>query len=138
MSLVKTCIVTTKKCVTGVKGNFKKRKIKKPSKSIIQRIKELGLRVTKLRSFVLHKIKDIVIAINKLNTQVNNLQAQVLAPILAIRNLLQSRMGTAVTIQTAVGSISGTVVSVGRDFVQLLEPSGAIVFIPISKINTIS
>ncbi|MDF2653172.1 MAG: hypothetical protein K0Q73_8977 [Paenibacillus sp.] len=133
MTATKTCTIT-KKCVTKVKGNFKKRKLRKPSNSILKRLKVLSLKVAQLK----RRVNNIVAAINNLNTQVNTLQAQVLEPIIAVRNVLLARVGKSVTIQTAVGSVSGTVVTVGANFVRLLEPSGAIVFIPLSKINTIS
>jgi prefoldin subunit 5 len=78
--------------------------------------------------------------VNLLNTRVNALAAEVsalTAPIQSVRALLQARIGTTATIETDAGSISGTVLAVGIDFVQILEPTGDIVLIPLSSITTI-
>ncbi|MDQ0060246.1 hypothetical protein [Paenibacillus harenae] len=76
----------------------------------------------------------------RLERQVNLLAAEVNAlvgPTQSARALLQARTGTTATIETNAGSISGTIVAVGIDFVQILEPTGDIVLIPISSITAI-
>lgn len=79
--------------------------------------------------------------VTQLNQQVSVLAAEVNAitgPTQGTRALLQARIGTTATIETNAGSISGTVLAVGIDFVQILEPTGDIVIIPISSITTIA
>lgn len=137
MSLIKSCVIT-KKCI--VDKDCKKKKIRKPSGSLLKRIKELGKRFKLLRLFVLRRIAIIRRRVNLLTTQVNSLQEQVTDLTFstnAIRSFLLSRIGSTVTVETIAGAVTGQVVLVGDDFVQILEPSGANVLIPLVNINAV-
>ncbi len=74
-------------------------------------------------------------------TQISSLQAEVAsltAPSRAVRTLLQERVGTTVSIDSNAGSISGTLTTVGDDFVQIKESTGDIVLIPLVNVNSVT
>ncbi|MCY9658915.1 hypothetical protein P5G65_17895 [Paenibacillus chondroitinus] len=50
---------------------------------------------------------------------------------------VEGRLNTQVTIQTGAGTESGTLVLVGSDVVEILEPSGDILLIPASSIESV-
>ncbi|RTE10029.1 hypothetical protein [Paenibacillus whitsoniae] len=50
---------------------------------------------------------------------------------------LDGRLNTQVTIQTSAGTVSGLVLLIGSDVVELLEPSGDILLIPAHSIQTV-
>ncbi|MNN46497.1 hypothetical protein D3C81_1608790 [compost metagenome] len=52
-----------------------------------------------------------------------------------IVTLLQSRVGTVVTLLTDAGAVTGTLLPLGTDVAQLLEESGDIVLVPFAQIN---
>ncbi|KKO55235.1 hypothetical protein XI25_02095 [Paenibacillus sp. DMB20] len=56
----------------------------------------------------------------------------------AIIGLLNGRLNTTLTIETPGGTVFGTLITVGADHVQILEPTGAIVLLPIRNILTVS
>ncbi|TYP79479.1 DUF2642 domain-containing protein [Paenibacillus methanolicus] len=53
-----------------------------------------------------------------------------------IANLLQSRINTAIIIETDAGPVAGTLIEVGVDYVAIAEASGAVVLIPTSQISS--
>jgi predicted RNase H-like nuclease (RuvC/YqgF family) len=85
--------------------------------------------------------------ISKLQTQVANLQTQVanlqtelesdVTPNPALQSLLQSKQGQTVTVATPAGNVTGEVILVGTDAVQIQEPNGDIVNIPFAKITAV-
>lgn len=52
-----------------------------------------------------------------------------------LRRLLRSRVNQQVTISTAAGSVTGTLTTLGSNFLQLNETSGDIVLIPFHSIT---
>ena len=51
---------------------------------------------------------------------------------------LKGRIGEVLTVETTAGTVSGTLTFVGRDFIELVEPTEDIVLIPITSIVTVS
>jgi|GEM_PF-6453786 len=49
---------------------------------------------------------------------------------------LRARLNTAITVTTEVGTVSGLLVLVGSDVIEIIEPTGDIVLIPIFKIQS--
>lgn len=75
--------------------------------------------------------------IRRITLRVNNLQEQVdslTAPRRSLVNQLRGRLNTRITIQTQAGSVFGTIIFIGTDFVQIQEPNGSIVLIPLSRV----
>lgn len=52
--------------------------------------------------------------------------------------LLTPLLNTSVTIDTAAGPIFGTLVAIGLDYIELVEPDGSIVLIPLGQVLSIS
>lgn len=79
--------------------------------------------------------------VSQLERQVNLLATEVstlVAPTQRARAILESRIGAVASIETDAGSISGTIVTVGIDYVHILEPTSDIVLLPISSITAIN
>lgn len=84
-------------------------------------------------------------SVNDLNTQVSTLQATVSGLSAALpetggqtTTILLSRLSTPVAFETDAGSIVGTLVAVGTNYVEILEPTGASVLLPTNRINSFS
>lgn len=69
-------------------------------------------------------------AINVLETRVAGLRT----PEQSLHPLLQARIGTAVTIETPAGTVVGTLVAVGDDYIEILESSGTTAIVRITSI----
>ncbi|GIO60731.1 hypothetical protein [Paenibacillus cineris] len=52
--------------------------------------------------------------------------------------LLMARMNSRVTLETPVGTIFGTLILIGEDYVQILEDDGSIVLIPVRSLLAVS
>ncbi|MGM0879654.1 MAG: hypothetical protein ACQEXQ_01265 [Bacillota bacterium] len=91
------------------------------------RINRLSAAISRLTAFT-----------NQIRNDVNILQAQVssLAAAPGIRDVLLGRLNTSILVETDAGAISGTLIEVGTDYVAILEPTGAIVLVPLTDINT--
>ncbi|MZQ85993.1 hypothetical protein GQF01_28215 [Paenibacillus sp. 5J-6] len=50
---------------------------------------------------------------------------------------VEGRLNTQVTIQTGAGTESGTLILIGSDVIEILEPSGDILLIPASSIESV-
>jgi hypothetical protein len=83
-------------------------------------------------------ISQLINFTNQVRNDVNTMQAQIsgLNTLPNIRNVLLSRTGTTLTIETDAGTITGTLTEVGTDYVAIQEPTGALVLIPITEINS--
>ncbi|WP_334072752.1 MULTISPECIES: hypothetical protein [Paenibacillus] len=55
-----------------------------------------------------------------------------------IINLLTPLLNTSVTIDTAAGPIFGTLVAIGLDYIEIVEPDGSIVLIPLDQVLSVS
>ncbi|MFD2612388.1 hypothetical protein [Paenibacillus gansuensis] len=51
--------------------------------------------------------------------------------------VLQERLNTTITVLTDAGEVSGTLTLVGTDVIQITEPGGTVVLIPLSQVNGI-
>lgn len=79
--------------------------------------------------------------VSALNAQVSQQQTEVNAltgPIEETRNILQSRIGTVVTVDTGAGPVSGTLAAIGSDYAEIIEPSGDIVFVLLVNIEFVA
>ncbi|MFD0693963.1 hypothetical protein ACFQZT_07655 [Paenibacillus sp. GCM10027628] len=56
----------------------------------------------------------------------------------AARQFLGNRTGSPAIIDTNAGAVSGTVLAVGSDHVEMLEPNGTIALIPLMKVGSVS
>jgi prefoldin subunit 5 len=111
-----------------------KKKLKRKKKtgiSLLERLRRLRAQVARIRS----ELTRLTAFTNQIRNDVNTLQAQISAQT-GVRQILLSRLNTSIVIETDAGAISGTLIEVGTDYVAVLEPSGAIVIIPISEINS--
>lgn len=80
-------------------------------------------------------------AISALQQSVSSLETQIesgLTPNPQLQAQLTSLQGQPVTLTTPAGAVSGTVVLVGTDAVEIREANGDIVIVPYSKITTVS
>ncbi|MGN7490745.1 hypothetical protein ACTHPF_06230 [Paenibacillus sp. SAF-054] len=83
------------------------------------------------------QVRKLKLRVNRLSAHVNALQDQVdtLSNNEAgTRAFLISRVGTRVTLETPAGTLFGTLTNVGEDFIQLREPDGSIVLLPLRNI----
>lgn len=108
-------------------------KRKKKRSSLLKKLLSFRSRVLRYSRLINRRIESLVNTVNLLAAQVNTITA----PTQGARALLQGRMGSVVSIETNAGSISGTIVEVGVDYVQILEPTGDIVLIPLRSITTV-
>lgn len=127
----------------------KKKKRKKTSYSIWSKF--LSLRRKLIRS-----IAGIRLQIARLNERLNALQEQVnglrggaspgagpgagpgVGPGSSIIAFLRGRLNSRVTVETTAGTIFGTLIAIGEDYVQIAEPNGSIVIIPLRSFLSIA
>ncbi|WP_133253976.1 hypothetical protein [Paenibacillus xerothermodurans] len=86
-------------------------------------------------------INKMVSEVNELSNQITILRARVAgvtAPSEANRTYLQSLIGTIVTVGTTAGPVSGRILTLGEDYVQLVEATGDLVLVPLANINYVS
>ncbi|CAM4411639.1 YuzF family protein [Paenibacillus alkaliterrae] len=104
----------------------------------MKQLRRLRQQIARITRVFRRRINRLSAAISRLRNDVNILQAQVsaLVPGPGIREALLARLNTPIVIETDAGTISGTLIEVGIDYVAVLEPTGAIVLIPITKINS--
>lgn len=81
-----------------------------------------------------HEIEEIEHRLRRIEAQL----ASGITPNPALGRFLESKLGQTVTISTPGGSVSGTVVLVGSDAVEIRENTGDIVIIPFSKITAVA
>ncbi|MBW7456815.1 YuzF family protein [Paenibacillus sepulcri] len=55
-----------------------------------------------------------------------------------IREQFIARIGTTINIETPAGSVTGLLIAVGDDYLEILETSGSIAIVRIAKINSFS
>lgn len=105
-----------------------KRKHKHAKKSI-----PVLSKLSRLRWRLMKSISQIKLQLRRLTMRVNTLQKQVESSYGARGNViayLRSRLNTRITIETPAGTIFGTLVSIGEDYIQITEPNGSIAIIP--------
>jgi len=86
------------------------------------------------------QLKRLRNRVNGLSTQVSSLQEQV--DLLSTNQqgtvqFLTSKLNSKVTIETPAGTLFGTLVLIGEDFIQLREADGSIVLIPLRSILSV-
>lgn len=121
----------------------KKKKRRKTSYSIWSKF--LSLRRKLIRS-----IAGIRLQIVRLNERLNALQEQVnslrggsspgagAGPDSSIIAFLRGRLNSRITVETTAGTIFGTLIAIGEDYVQIAEPNGSIVIIPLRSFLSIA
>lgn len=133
----------------------KKKKRKKTSYSIWSKFLSLRRKLTR-------SIAGIRLQIARLNERLNALQEQVnglrggsspgagpgagpgigpgpgAGPGSSIIAFLRGRLNSRVTVETTAGTIFGTLIAIGEDYVQIAEPNGSIVIIPLRSFLSIA
>ncbi len=98
-------------------------------------------KLNRLRRRLIHSISQIKLQIRRLTIRVNALQKQVedygYADWNNVIAYLSSRLNTRITIETPAGSIFGSLVSIGENYIQISEPNGSIAIIPLSSVLSI-
>jgi uncharacterized protein YlxW (UPF0749 family) len=133
-------------------GRITTPKASKPSRPVnVQKlrreVRELAHQLRIIRREVLAEEQRLQSEINQLQAQDANLQAQIaslqtqidsgVTPNPALQSFLQSKQGQTVTVSTPAGNVTGVVILVGTDAVEIRESNGDIVIIPFSKITAV-
>ncbi|MGE7823767.1 hypothetical protein [Paenibacillus sp. NPDC093718] len=124
----------------------RKKKIAKPSHSVwrkililrrklIRSIEQIRLQVAQLNARIIALQEQVNARINTLQEQVNGLGAGPSSSVLAF---LRGRLNTRITVVTTGGTVFGTLIAIGEDFIQIAEPNGSIVIIPLRSILSIA
>ncbi|RCW46445.1 uncharacterized protein DUF2642 [Paenibacillus prosopidis] len=123
----------------------RRKKKKKTGNSFLKQLRRLRQQIARITRVYQSRINRLSAEIsrltdftNQIRNDVNILQAQVsaLATAPGIRDVLLARLNTSIVVETDAGAISGTLIEVGTDYVAILEPTGAIVLVPLTDINT--
>ncbi|WP_442603219.1 hypothetical protein [Paenibacillus sp. KN14-4R] len=117
--------------------------VMKTTNTLSKRIKALSKTVSYLLAATaslqkkVYQIAKSQLVMKREIAQINGQLNTLLAPSKAVQSLFESRYGTSTTITTGGGTVSGTVIATGTDFVQILEPTGDIVIIPFANITSV-
>ncbi|MCR8644686.1 hypothetical protein NV379_18695 [Paenibacillus sp. N1-5-1-14] len=115
----------------------------KVTKSLSKRIKALSKKVSFLLAATVtlqKKVDQLTRAQQANESQIALLTSQVqtlTAQTLATWTLFDGRMGTQIVIATDGGTVSGTVNTLGTNYVQILEPTGDIVLTPFNNVISV-
>lgn len=113
----------------------RKKKHAKPSHSVREKIRILRRKLIRSIVQIRLQIVQLTARINALQEQVNGLEVGQSSSVLA---LLRGRLNTRITVVTTAGSVFGTLVAIGEDFIQIAEPNGSIVIIPFRSLLSIA
>jgi Protein of unknown function (DUF2642) len=116
----------------------KRKKLRRPRRISLRRLQRLLLSLSDRIEMLTGGIASITSFVNQIRNDVNALQNQIsdlTAVNQDIRNTLQARVGTSISIETPAGSVNGILLAVGDDFVEVEEATGAIAIVRIAKIN---
>ncbi|MGG4345315.1 hypothetical protein [Paenibacillus lautus] len=99
-----------------------------------------------LRRKFIRSIAGIRLQIVRLNERIHALQEQVNAlqarpspgPGGSVTAFLRGRLNSRVTVETTAGTIFGTLIEIGEDYVQIAEPNSSIVIIPLRSFLSIA
>lgn len=126
-------------CIPAVRS--RKSPLRKRKKSTFQK------HWVRLKRFVVVRLARLADQLGLLRQQVDRLSVQVsalqnrvdaLTPAQGgIVSFLRARVGTLATIETPAGTLFGTIILVGEDFVQLREADGSIVLIPLRNVLSV-
>lgn len=111
------------------------RKILILRRKLIRSIVQIRLQIAQLNARIIAQQEQVNARINALQDQVNGLEVGQSSSVLA---LLRGRLNTRITIVTTAGSVFGTLVAIGEDFIQIAEPNGSIVIIPLRSLLSIA
>lgn len=124
----------------------------KPSRPVnvqklLREVHELARQLRIFKRETLAEEQRLQSEINQLQAQDANLQAQIsnlqteiesgLTPNPALQSLLQSKQGQTVTVSTPAGNVTGEIILVGTDAVEIRESNGDIVIIPFTKVTAV-
>ncbi|WP_246059306.1 hypothetical protein [Paenibacillus lautus] len=111
------------------------RKILILRRKLIRSIEQIRLQIAQLSARIIAQQEQVNARINALQEQVNGLEVGQSSSVLA---LLRGRLNTRITVVTTAGSVFGTLVAIGEDFIQIAEPNGSIVIIPFRSLLSIA
>ncbi|MFE0555012.1 hypothetical protein ACFW1P_03620 [Paenibacillus sp. NPDC058910] len=119
----------------------KKKKRKKTSHSVWSKF--LSLRRKLIRSIAVIRLQIVRLneRIHALQEQVNGLQGGAspgASPGSSVSAFLRGRLNSRITVETTAGTIFGTLIAIGEDNVQIAEPNGSIVIIPLRSFLSIA
>ena len=123
-------------------------KLKESLHTVKKRVRRLAAEVSDLRQQVNRIDSEGVILRSRViqneqvfGTEIAAVRSQVngiLAGAEVARQFLSNRTGSSAIVDTNAGAVSGTVLAVGSDYVEMLEPNGTIVLIPLMKVVSVS
>ncbi|EFU40319.1 hypothetical protein PVOR_19504 [Paenibacillus vortex V453] len=91
---------------------------------------------------LIRNLAQIRLQLSRLTARVQALQEQVNerqgGPSSSVTALLTGKLNTRLTVETTAGSVFGTLIAIGEDFVQIAEPNGSIAIIPMRSFLSIS
>lgn len=118
----------------GITGR-RKRKHGKASRSVWS-----TLRI--LRRNFMRSIAQIRLQISRLNARIQALQEQVNGlqggPSSSVTAFLTGKLNSRMTVETTAGSVFGTLIAIGEDYVQIAEPNGCIAIVPMRSFLSIT
>ncbi|KOP69249.1 hypothetical protein AMS62_24440 [Bacillus sp. FJAT-18019] len=95
-----------------------------------------------LRRKLMRSLTQIRLMIARLNSRINALQEQVNdlqgTPSSSVMALLRGKLNTRITVETTAGSVFGTLIAIGEDYVQIAEPNGSIAIIPLRSFLSVA
>lgn len=110
------------------------RKILLLRRKLIRSIVQIRLQIAQLNALIIAQQEQVSARINALQEQVNGLEVGQSSGVLA---LLRGRLNTRITIVTTAGSVFGTLIAIGEDYIQIAEPNGSIDIIPFRSLLSI-
>jgi hypothetical protein len=70
--------------------------------------------------------------------RITQLEAEVFGETAAVRQFFLDNQNSTVTVTTTFGTVTGTVLTVGEDAVEILQPNGDIVILPYTSVITVN
>lgn len=110
----------------GKKTGSLKRKLRELRRLFLSSMARLTEQVRKLK----HRVNRLSAHVNALQDRVDTLSSNDAGT----RAFLSSRVGARLTLETPAGTLFGTLMNVGENFIQLREPDGSIVLLPLRNI----
>lgn len=123
------------------KSKLRRRRSKQTCNSSLRRLQAQVLASSAGLEQLTASVSSIITFVNQTRNDVNVLQNEFTAFSATnqdIREQLIARIGTTINIETSAGSVTGLLIAVGDDYVEILETSGATAIVRIAKINSFS
>ncbi|MFE9278020.1 hypothetical protein ACQKLN_18490 [Paenibacillus glucanolyticus] len=113
----------------------RKKKQGRPSHSIWCKLRMLHRKLIRNLAQIRLQLSRLTARVQALQEQVNERQG---GPSSTVTALLTGKLNTRLTVETTAGSVFGTLIAIGEDFVQIAEPNGSIAIIPMRSFLSIS